>query len=84
MLGAGIHPGDFLVVDCSLEPTDNRVAIAVVDGELLVKRLRIRNGQVFLVSDNADYSPLAIREEMDFQVWCVVTNVIHPLDDRSD
>jgi DNA polymerase V len=79
MLGAGIHPGDLLIVDRSLEPTDGRVAIAVVDGELLVKRIRLKNDHVLLVAENPNYPPLELREEMSFEVWGVVTNVIHPL-----
>jgi DNA polymerase V len=42
MLGAGIHCGDLLVVDRSLEPRDRSVVIAAVNGELTVKRIRIR------------------------------------------
>lgn len=79
MIGVGIHSGDLLIVDRSLEPRDNKVVIAVVDGELLVKRIRIRKRKVYLVAENPDYPPLAIAPEMDFQIWGVVTNVIHPL-----
>jgi DNA polymerase V len=79
MLGAGIHSGDLLVVDRSLEARDGRVAIAVVDGELLVKRLRWRNARLYLEAEHPDYPPLLVREEMDFEVWGIVTNVIHPL-----
>jgi DNA polymerase V len=78
MVGAGIHSGDLLIVDCSLEPRDGRVVIAVVDGELLVKRIRIKRGRISLVAENPSYPPL-ILEEQSFEVWGVVTNVIHPL-----
>ncbi len=44
MTGAGIHPGDILVVDRALEPTDGKVIIAVVDGELTVKRVNLSLG----------------------------------------
>jgi DNA polymerase V len=46
MVGAGIHSGDLLIVDRSLEPSDGRVVIAIVNGELLVKRLRMIRGMV--------------------------------------
>jgi DNA polymerase V len=78
MVGAGIHSGDLLIVDRSLEPRDGRVVIAVVDGELLVKRIRIKRGRISLVAENPSYPPL-ILEEQSFEVWGVVTNVIHPL-----
>jgi DNA polymerase V len=68
-----------LIVDRSLEAKNNKVIIAVVDGELLVKRLRIQKKQIMLVADNPDYPSLVIQEEMNFEVWGVVTNVIHPL-----
>jgi DNA polymerase V len=79
MTGAGIHPGDILVVDRSLEPRDASVVIAVLDGELTVKRISRRSGRLYLVPDNALYQPLEILAEMEFEVWGVVTSVIHSL-----
>ena len=79
MIGAGIHPGDILVVDRALEPQDSNVVIAVIDGELTVKRISQRHGKLFLVPDNQAYEPLEILEEMEFEVWGVVTSVIHSL-----
>ena len=79
MIGAGIHPGDILIVDRSLEPVDGKIVIAVLDGELTVKRLRRRDGVVYLVAENEHYPLIAISEEMDFMIWGVVTSVIHPV-----
>ena len=79
MLGAGIHCGDLLIVDRALEATDGRVIIAVVNGELLVKRLHIKGKYLSLIADNPNYPPLQITAETEFQTWGVVTNVIHPL-----
>jgi DNA polymerase V len=79
MIDAGIHPGDILVVDRALEPQDSNVVIAVIDGELTVKRISQRHGKLFLVPDNKAYQPLEILEEMEFEVWGVVTSVIHNL-----
>jgi DNA polymerase V len=79
MTGAGIHEGDLLIVDRSLEPRNGRVIIAVINGELLVKRLKIEGKQPYLIAEHQDYPPLAITEAMEFQIWGVVTNVIHPL-----
>jgi len=42
MIGAGIHNGDLLVVDRSLEAQSGSIVIAVVNGELTVKRLMIK------------------------------------------
>lgn len=79
MLGAGIHPGDILIVDRSVEARDGKIVIAVVNGELLVKRLRIEGTQPYLVAENPNYPELKITEAMEFQIWGVVTNVIHPV-----
>ena len=79
MIGSGIHPGDILVVDRAVEPLDNSVIIAVLDGELTVKRISQRGQRLYLVPDNCRYQPLEILEEMEFEVWGVVTAVIHSL-----
>ena len=79
MIDAGIHPGDILIVDRSLEPADKKVVIAVIDGELTVKRIRIKKGRIYLMPENEKYKPIEIEKEMNFDIWGVVTNVIHPL-----
>lgn len=79
MIDAGIHPGDILIVDRSLEPTDKKVVIAIVDNDLTVKRIRIKNNKVFLAPENNNYPPIQINENMNFEIWGVVTNVIHKL-----
>ena len=79
MRGAGIHTGDILVVDRALEPTSGRVVIAAVDGELTVKRLRRKDGRLFLMPENPDYAPLEVQPEASFEIWGVVAFVIHRL-----
>jgi DNA polymerase V len=79
MLNAGIHPDDILIVDRSIEPVNNKVVIAVLNGELTVKRLKLKNSKIFLIPENINYSPIEIDEGTDFEIWGVVTNVIHPL-----
>ncbi|WP_457572191.1 LexA family protein [Desulfovulcanus sp.] len=79
MREAGIHSGDILIVDRALEPKNNSIVVAVVNGELTVKRLCQKNNKLYLMPDNPGYQPLEITEDMDFEVWGVVTNVIHPL-----
>ena len=77
MIDAGIHNGDILIVDRSLPALDGRIIIAILDGELTVKRLRKKGHQVTLVPENELYEPIEINEFNDFEVWGVVTNVIH-------
>jgi len=77
MIEAGIHDGDLLVVDRSIEPKDRQIVVAVVDGEFTVKRLAIKNGRLQLIAANPDYQPISITDASDFQVWGTVTHVIH-------
>jgi DNA polymerase V len=79
MVGAGIHCGDLLVVDRSLEARDRSVVIAVVNGELTVKRIRIKKKKITLEPENESYRAQEINENMEFEVWGVVTSVIHKL-----
>lgn len=79
MIGAGIHSGDLLIVDRSLEVRNKNIVIAVINGELTVKRIKIKGKKVTLEPENENYSPQQITPETDFHVWGVVTNVIHPL-----
>ncbi|MBD5417568.1 MAG: translesion error-prone DNA polymerase V autoproteolytic subunit [Desulfovibrio sp.] len=79
MLGVGIHDGDLLVVDRSLEASHNRVVIAALDGELLVKKLCRRDGRVLLQPANPDYPEFDITEREYAHIWGVVSHVIHRL-----
>ncbi len=79
MIQAGIHAGDILIVDRALEPADKRIVVAAVNGELTVKRLRKRKDKVFLASENPDFREMEVTPEMGFEVWGVVTHVIHAL-----
>jgi DNA polymerase V len=79
MVKAGIHHGDILLVDRSLEPTHGRIVIAAVNGELTVKRLYRQGELIQLVAENEAYAPIPITEDTDLHIWGVVTNVIHAL-----
>jgi DNA polymerase V len=77
MIEAGIFHNDLLVVDRSETPVDGVVVIAVVDGELTVKRLKKEKGKIYLVAENPDYQPIEIKEDTQFEIWGVVIAVIH-------
>ena len=77
MINAGIHSNDILIVDRALTPTHNRIVIARIDGELTVKRIKIDKDKTMLVAENDDFKPIEITSTMDFEVWGVVTCVIH-------
>ena|SRR3989338_5296389 len=77
MIKAGIHSGDILVVDRSLEPKDKKIVVAVLNGDFTVKRVSKVKDKLYLVSKNDDYAPIEIKENAEFEVWGVVAHVIH-------
>ena len=76
MIGAGIAAGDVLVVDRSEEAVHGKIVVAVLDGELTVKRLHVRNGVRQLWPDNPKYKPLRIEPGQELQIWGVVVGVV--------
>jgi DNA polymerase V len=77
MKDAGIHSGDTLIVDRSQEPQSGDVVVAVVNGNLAVKRLRVEEDGVRLLSENEKYDPVDVGENEQFRIWGVVTSVVH-------
>lgn len=77
MQGANISDGDILVVDRSITPSNGKIVIAILSGEFTVKRYSIKGNQVTLVPENPDFPPIEISPEMDFEIWGVVTYIIH-------
>ena len=77
MKDAGIFSGDILVVDRSLEAANGKIVVAIIQGEFTVKRLVMRQNKIILAAENPAYAPIEITEESEFQVWGVVTYVIH-------
>ncbi len=77
MINAGIFPDDILVVDRSLDAVNNKIVIAIIDGELTVKRLKIIDGIYWLCPENDDYKAFKIDEDIDFYIWGVVTYAVH-------
>ena len=77
MAGAGMGSGDILIVDRSLKASHGKIVVALLNGEFTVKRLLLKGKNLYLAAENPRYAPLEISEESDFQVWGVVTYVIH-------
>lgn len=77
MVGAGIHPGDLIVVDRSIDPQDGHVVVAEVNGELTVKRLRQVAGVPELHPENPAYPVIRFQEGEDLRIWGVVTSAVH-------
>ena len=76
MINAGLNDSDLLVIDRSLEPKNNKIAVCFLDGEFTVKRLRVEKNEVWLQPENPDYPIINITEDNNFIIWGIVTNVI--------
>ncbi len=76
MIGAGLDDHDLLVIDRSLEPKNNKIAVCFLDGEFTVKRLKVSNKEIWLQPENPNYPIIKITEENNFVIWGIVTNVI--------
>lgn len=76
MIDAGIHDGDLLIIDKSIEPTNNKIAICFIDGEFTVKRIKIEKDLVWLIAENKNYEPIRVTKDNDFIIWGIVINVI--------
>ncbi|MHA8061408.1 LexA family protein [Aquirufa beregesia] len=76
MKNVGINDGDLLVIDKSLEPKNNRIAVCQIDGEFTVKRIKIDKGVILLIAENEDYQPIKVTSDNEFLIWGIVTNAI--------
>ena len=78
MIGAGIHDGDIVIVDRSLKATSGKVVIAILNGEMLIRRLEKTFNKIRLVPDTAKLSAIDVDTSCnEFSIWGVVTFVIH-------
>ncbi|PXX96307.1 LexA family protein [Halomonas sp. LBP4] len=76
MVRLGIHEGDLLLVDRSIDPRPGHILVALVDGEITVKRYELLGNRPHLCSGNPRYAPIPL-DNLDCQVWGVVRSVIH-------
>lgn len=79
MTGAGISDGDEILVDRSKQPRDGDVVVAVLDGQLTIKRLQITATGVTLRSENAASPDIAVPELSELVIWGVATYCLHHL-----
>ncbi|MHA7207795.1 LexA family protein [Arthrobacter sp. MDT1-65] len=81
MAGAGISDGDELIVDRALQPRHGSVVIAVLDGELVIRRLHVEGTDegtaVSLVSAGPAYAPISVADPDDLVIWGVATRCLH-------
>ena len=77
MIEAGIHSGDVLIVDRSMKAVNGKVIVAILNGELLVRRLQTHIKGVTLVAENKKYGNIQVDEFSNYAAWGVVVYSIH-------
>jgi len=77
MKEAGIFDNDVLIVDRSIKLVNGKIIVAVLNGELLVRRFHKNFSSAFLIPENSRYKAINLAEFSDFAMWGVVTYVIH-------
>ena len=76
MKGAGIDDGDIMIIDRSIEPRNNKIAVCLIDGEFTVKRIKKTKEELLLMPENSDFQPIKINEDNQLVIWGIVTYVI--------
>ena len=79
MSGAGVMDGDLVVVDRSLEAVSGHVVVAVLHGEMTIKRLRVTNGRAVLKAEHPGYPSIMICEENPAEIWGVVVGCVRKM-----
>lgn len=79
MEGAGISDGDELIVNRALTPRDGSIVIAILDGELTVKRLQLKGGGVVLHAENPKHPDIQVPDASSLSVWGVAETCLHDL-----
>lgn len=79
MVNAGIYDGDIVIVDRSIKPLNGKIVIAVIDGEMLIRRYEKTINSLRLIPETHKLSPIEVNEFCDFKIWgvviCVIRNV---------
>ena len=77
MINAGIKDKDLIIVDKSLIAKPVNIVIAMIDGEFTIKRLSIKNNELYLKAENHNYPDFRFKNHIDVQIWGVVIYSIH-------
>ena len=77
MVGAGIFDGDTVIVDRSIKPMSGKIVIAVLNGDMLIRRLDKGFNKIRLLPETSRLAPIDVDPLSEFSIWGVVTYVIH-------
>ena len=76
MKDAGIHNGDLLIIDKSINPQDGKIAVCFIDGEFTIKKIKLEKDCCWLIPANESYQPIKVTSDNNFLIWGMVINVI--------
>lgn len=76
MRDRGINDGDLVIIDKSLTPKNEMIAVCYLDGEFTMKTIRMEKGCCWLIPANTEFKPIKVTEENDFLIWGIVIHVI--------
>lgn len=76
MIDAGIRDGDLLLVNRRMKPSNGKVVVAAVDGQVTVKYLITKRGKPYLMPANPAFDEIPIDSERGIVIWGVVTRSI--------
>ena len=79
MINAGLEDGDLIVIDRSIEPSNNKIAVCFIEGEFTVKRIIVKKDKVWLKPENSSYKAIEVKDDDQLVIWGIVTNVIKKL-----
>ena len=77
MINSGIKDKDLIIVDKSLTARPGNIIITMIDGEFTIKRLSIKNNELYLKAENHNYPDFKFKNYIDVQIWGVVIYSIH-------
>jgi len=79
----GIDNDDSVIIDTSLEPMNNDLAVSYTDNGFTMKYIRKDNNGIWLMPGNKDYDPIHITEDNELLIWGIITTSIKHLRKKN-
>ena len=76
MNGEGVEDGDMLIIDKSLDPYENCLAVCFLEGEFTLKRVRLDGDNILLIPSNPKFKTIRVSRDNDFYIWGIVKYLI--------
>ncbi len=79
MDGAGVKDNDLLIASAGTQPEDGAIVVAILEGEIIVRRIFRLDDRICLTPENVNYPAIEVRDDEDVNICGVVTKIIHSL-----